>query len=139
MIAGCRATQASINWKNAVLNGKARAVAMHPPQRNAAANSQGLSRSRRSSNQSTASGTTASKVDSMRALRNTLATSGGRLARTLSWISVANARTTRSTALIRYAHASAGAAGSHRRRDRRTYQTSIGASFIWTGYRGRLR
>ena len=41
VIAGCCATQASTNWKNAVLNGKARAVAMHPPQRNAAANSHG--------------------------------------------------------------------------------------------------
>src|SRR5262249_61902333 len=66
--AGCCATQASANVKNAVLNGKASAVAMHPPQRHAAAKSHVDSRSRRSRNQSTASGTTASRLDSMSAL-----------------------------------------------------------------------
>jgi hypothetical protein len=99
--AGCRATQPSISSKNAVLKGKARAVAMHPPQRNAAAKSHGLSRSRRSRNQSAASGTTASRLESVSALRNTLAMSGGRLASALSWISAANASTTRTTAVIK--------------------------------------
>src|SRR5215475_13428944 len=62
-MAGSRATTASTDSKKAVLNGKASAVAMHPPHRKAAARSHGDSRSRRSRNQSTASGTAASKLD----------------------------------------------------------------------------
>jgi hypothetical protein len=60
---GCCVTQASTSAKKAVLNGKASAVAINPPYRNAAANSQGVSRSRRSRNHGTASGTAARTLD----------------------------------------------------------------------------
>src|SRR5690242_18518634 len=99
VMAGCWATQASINAKKAVLNGKASAVAMHPPHKKAAANNHGVSRSRRSRNQNTASGTTARRLESVSALTNTPAMSGPMLARTLSWISVVNASNARSAAL----------------------------------------
>jgi hypothetical protein len=58
MSAGFCETQWSTSLKKTVLKRKASAVAMamHPPQRNDAANSQGVLRSRRSSRHSTASG-----------------------------------------------------------------------------------
>ncbi len=76
---GFMATQASTSLKKAVLNGMAMAVAMHPPQRNAAAKSQTVLRSRRSMNHNTASGGMARMLESTRALKNTLATSERKL------------------------------------------------------------
>ena len=65
------------NLKKAMLNGSAIAVAMSPPHRKAAAKSQGVSRSRRSRNQSIASGTRASRLERASARKNTLRASGG--------------------------------------------------------------
>ena len=99
MVGFC-ATHTSTNLKKAVLNGNASAVAMHPPQRNAAANSHGVSRSRRSRNHSTASGTRASRLERASARKNTSAMCGGMPLNKLSWMSAAKASTTSSAAPI---------------------------------------
>src|SRR5262249_40265903 len=52
------------NLRKAVLNGKAKPVAMHPPQRNATANNHGVCRSRRSRSHSKLTGTIASMPES---------------------------------------------------------------------------
>ena len=100
LMAGSCATMASTNRKKAVLNGKASAVAMHPPHRKAAAKSHGVSRSRRSRNQSTASGTAANKLDSTSAWRNTAMTSARMPPIRPRWTRVAKASTTSGVAPV---------------------------------------
>jgi hypothetical protein len=63
VITGFCITHASTAAPNAVLKGSASAVAMTAPQKNAAANSHGVSRSRRSRYPRIAIGTTASAVE----------------------------------------------------------------------------
>src|SRR6516162_7349704 len=72
---GCCTTQVSTSVRKALLNSKASAVAMHPPQRKAAANSHGVWRSRRSRSHKRVSGNSASMPESASARKNTLATS----------------------------------------------------------------
>jgi hypothetical protein len=99
-MAGSCATTASTNRKKAVLTGKASVVAMHPPHRKAAAKSHGVSRSRRSRYQSTASGTADSKLDSTSAWRNTAMTSARMPPIRPRWTIVAKASTTIAAALV---------------------------------------
>src|SRR5262245_19318559 len=100
LMAGSCATMVSTNRKKAVLTGKASVVAIHPPHRKAAAKSHGVSRSRRSRYQSTASGTAASKLDSTSAWRNTVMTSALMPPIRPRWTIVAKASTTIAPALV---------------------------------------
>ena len=83
------APQASTSCANAVLNGSASLVAIRLPQRNAAANSHGVSRSRRSRYHRIRSGTRKSAPERTSALRNTISMSARMPARRLSWTSAA--------------------------------------------------
>src|SRR5262249_47401566 len=74
-----------------LLNGKASAVAIHPPQRKAAANSHGVWRSRRSRSHRRLSGSIESRPESTSARKNTLTTSARMLATRWRWTAVAKA------------------------------------------------
>ena len=65
-----------------MLKGRESAVAIKPPHKKAAANNQGVSRSRRSRNQSLASGMSASRLERISARKNTLKRPGGMLVNT---------------------------------------------------------
>ena len=81
-----------------VLRGRDRAVAMHPPHRNAAASSHGDSRSRLSRNQSIQIGTADNSVEIDSARRNTAAASPLIPANMPRWTSAAMTRTAARTA-----------------------------------------
>jgi len=83
-----------------VLNGNASPVAMHAPQKNVTANSHGVSRSRRSRNQSIAIGTVASRLERKSARKKTLAMSGRMALIKPSWRLAAMDSTARSVTPI---------------------------------------
>src|SRR6516164_5253161 len=121
---GCCTTHVSASCKNALLNGKASAVAIHPPQRKAAANSHGVWRSRRSSSHRRLSGNRESRPESTSARKNTLTTSARMLASRRSWTAVAKASTAISAAQIAMQISRRRSAGPMRRRPSYTSATT---------------
>src|SRR5215471_7568815 len=121
---GCCTTHVSASCKNALLNGKASAVAMHPPQRKAAASNHGVWRSRRSSSHRRLSGNRESRPESTSARKNTLTTSTRMLASRRSWTAVAKASTAISAAQIAMQISRRRSAGPMRRRPSYTSATT---------------
>src|SRR5262252_2000751 len=121
---GCCTTQVSTSVRKALLNGKASAVAMHPPQSKAAANSHGVWRSRRSRSHKRVSGNSASMPESASARKSTLATSARMLASRRRWTAVAKPSTAISAAQIAMQISRRRSAGPMRRRPSYTSATT---------------